>query len=94
MKIPLRFPNPTLGWQEPQLARPVSPSLIPLISTSKLEVLSTRRYKTLQPIYISPEGHKQVKSVFIPYGSSQAVCVLGAHSHSLSRRHHPLVPQS
>jgi len=30
----------------------------------------TRRYKALQPIYMGPEGHKQVESIFIPYGSS------------------------
>jgi len=31
----------------------------------------TRRYKALQPIYMGPEGHKQVESIFIPYGSSR-----------------------
>ena len=54
----------------------------------------TRRYKALQPIYMGPEGHKQVESIFIPYGSSRSVRVFGTRSHLTSRRHHLLLPQS
>ena len=54
----------------------------------------TRRYKALQPIYMGPEGHKQVESIFIPYGSSWSPRTPWACSHLSSRLHHLCLPQS
>ena len=54
----------------------------------------TRRYKALQPIYMGPEGHKQVESIFIPYGSSCPPRISGHTRSSTIRLDYLRLPQS